>query len=152
MDEGEKNAREAGRRLIICEMLAWRALLAQLRDDPIEASRYYSLALHNRDRIGTTPTFTYHDIVCDYLELIDKSDDALKLREEQLETLKPSGLVHVLCDCHLMRCRLLGRMGTLTDDHIAEAMEASQLLLKPESYHLKVEQIKAGNYDNWWGL
>ncbi len=150
--EGEQNAREAGRRLIICEMLAWRALLAQIRGDTIEAVRYYAHALHNRERIGTTPTFTYHDIVCDYLELIGKSEEALELRSEQLDTLKPSGLVHELCECYLMRCRLLGRMGKLTDVDITDAINAGNQLLHPTSYHHKIAQIKAGNYDNWWGL
>jgi len=152
VEEGENSAREARRRLIICEMLAWRTLLAQLRGDTPEAERYYALALHNRDRIGTTPTFTYHDIMCDYLENIGKAEQALELRESQLKTLEPSGLIHEYCECHLMRCRLLGRMGKLTDEHISEAIHASEKLLKPATYHNKVAQIKAGNYDNWWGL
>lgn len=152
VEEGEYNAREAGRRLIICEMLAWRALLAEIRGDTLEAVRYYTQAIFNRERIGTTPTFTYHDIVCDYLERIGKSDEALQLRKVQLETLEPSGLVHELCECHLMLCRLLGRMGQLTDADIASALDTSKQLLKPETYRQKIEVIKSGNYDNWWGL
>jgi tetratricopeptide (TPR) repeat protein len=152
VEEGEQAARDADRKLIVCEMLAWRALLAQIRGDHLEAGRYYELALHNRSRIGTTPTFSYHDVMCDYLELVGRDGDAIALREDQLEALKPSGLVHELCTCYLMWCRQLGRMGRLTDDHITQAMEAGNLLLKPQSYYDKMEQIKMGNYDNWWGL
>lgn len=152
IEEGQSAAQEAGRRLIICEMLAWRALLSHIDGDFDEAERLYHHALHNRERIGTTPTFTYHDVICDYLERIDKSDQALKLRDEQLENLKPSGLIHELCECYLMRCRLLGRMGKLTDADIDEAVKASEDLLKPQTYHDKIEQIKSGNYDNWYGL
>ncbi len=152
VEEGEKSAREAGRRLIICEMLAWRALLAHINGDIESAERYFSQAVYNRERIGTTPTFTYHDIICDYFERTGKSEEALQLRDEQLVTLEPSGLIHEICECHLMRCRLLGRMGVLTDADIEKAKTASSSLLKPQSYRAKLAQISAGNYENWWGL
>ena len=152
IDEGEESAREVGRKLIICEMLAWRALLAHMENDMPAAQRYYALAISNRQRIGTTPTFTYHDIMCDYLEREGMSDKARELRNQQLETLKPSGLVHELCDCHLMRCRLLGRMGILEEKDIADAKLVASELLKPERYLEKISQIEAQNYDNWWGL
>lgn len=152
IEEGESHARSAERKLIICEMLAWHALVAQIHDDEIEAQRYYNLALKNRERIGTTPTFTYHDIMCDYLERDGKPEEALALRDQQLETLTPSGLIHELCDCHLMRCRLLGRMGKLTDKDIDEAKACANNLLKPDYYLEKIKQIEAQNYANWWGL
>lgn len=152
VEEGENHAREAGRKLIICEMVAWRALLALIEDDDSQADRYYHLALSNRDRIGTTPTFTYHDIMCEYLERKQKLDEALILRDQQLETLTPSGLIHELCDCHLMRCRLLGRMNQLTAEDIDDAKQCATQLLKPQRYLEKVAQIESQNYDNWWGI
>jgi tetratricopeptide (TPR) repeat protein len=150
--EGEDRAREVGRKLIICEMLAWRALLAHINNDKFDANRFYTLAVSSRERVGTTPTFTYHDIMCDYLERDGRSHAALELRTQQLETLVPSGLVHELCDCHLMRCRLLGRMGDLTEKNITDAKSIASQLLKPERYLEKIAQIEANNYDNWWGL
>ncbi len=116
------------------------------------AQRYYALAVHTRDGVGTTPTFTYHDIMCEYLERDGRSDEALELRSQQLATLAPSGLVHELCDCHLMRCRLMGRMGQLMENDIEEAKLVACELLKPEQYLEKVAQIQANNFDNWWGL
>jgi tetratricopeptide (TPR) repeat protein len=152
VEEGEDRARDVGRKLIICEMLAWRALLAQINNDMSVAHRYYALAMSNRERIGTTPTFTYHDIMCDFLERDGKSDEALELRTQQMATLTPSGLVHELCDCHLMRCRLLGRMGKLTEEHLTKARFIASDLLKPDRYLEKISQIESKNYDNWWGL
>lgn len=149
---GEDEARKAGRKLIICEMLAWRALLAQKNDDFVTAQRYYFQAVTQREKIGTTPTFTYHDIICDYLEREGKSEQALKLRDEQLETLAKSGLIHEYCECHLVRCRLLGRMGELTDEHLNEAKTSAKKLLKPERFLEKVAQVVSGNYENWWGF
>lgn len=152
IEEGEKHARAAERKLIICEMLAWHALLGQLNGDPLQAHRYYVLALKNRERIGTTPTFTYHDIMCDYLEREGNTEQALELRTQQLATLIPSGLIHELCDCHLMLCRLLGRMGKLTAGDLDAARACANDLLKPARYLEKIAQIEAKNYDNWWGL
>lgn len=152
VDEGEDRAREVGRKLIICEMLAWRALLAHIEDDIPSARRFYGLAVTNCDRIGTTPTFTYHDIMCEYLERDGRSDEALELRSRQLATLAPSGLVHELCDCHLMRCRLMGRMGRLTEKDLEEAKLVASELLKPDRYLEKLAQIENNNFDNWWGL
>ena len=152
VEEGEDRARTAGRKLIICEMLAWRALLALIDKDMQVAQSYYDLAISNRERIGTTPTFTYHDVMCDYLEKIGKINEALKLRDQQLATLTPSGLIHELCDCHLMRCRLLGRMGKLTENDLDNARNVADELLKPDRYLEKLAQIEVKNYDNWWGI
>lgn len=152
VEEGENRARQAGRKLIICEMLAWRALLAHIKDDRLSAARYYFLAINHREKIGTSPTFTYHDIMCDFLERDGRSEDALTLRDEQLNSLKPSGLVHEICECYLMRTRLLGRMGQLTEEALDEARAVSNALLKPERYHDKLAQIESGNYENWWGF
>ena len=152
IEEGENCAREVGRKLIICEMLAWRALLAQMDHDIPTAERFYALAVSNRERIGTTPTFNYYDVICDYLERDGRSHEALELRTQQLVNLAPSGLIHEYCDCHLMRCRLLGRMEQLSEKELSDARSAASDLLKPNRYLEKIAQIESKNYDNWWGL
>jgi hypothetical protein len=89
---------------------------------------------------------SYYDAVCEYLELCDNPEAALKMREQQVENVKLSDGRLYECNVHLQYCRLLGRMGKPLDEALQAAEAVCERLRKPEYYRQRLTQIRNGEY------
>jgi len=119
----------------------WHAMLLRLQGDPKSAVRAYQRGLtalgpvERRDSICADPMAAYH-------EACENWQGALEIRDHELADVSPKGMYHRACEIHLDRCRILQRIGTLTDQDLTLAREAANLLRKPKWYLKKLEKFQ----------
>lgn len=142
--EAETWARRFNRKRRISSALSWQALVARKRGDEETAERLFRQALAQAEELGVPPS--YYEPLCEFHEAGGQADNALKLRDRQINELAGKGYNHDECELRLKRCRLLGRMGLPLDDEIAEARKAGDRLLKPARFLAKLNRVLQGNF------
>lgn len=147
--DGEITARRCDRRASVAALLAWQALLRHKLGEPELAAALYRQAVARTAALGIVPYEGYYEAACEYLELIDKPEEAFRLREQQLAEALTSSSPYSICECRLKRCQLLKRMGeragknglpTLAEE-LAAAREAAKLLIAPAYLLEKLEKL-----------
>lgn len=147
--DGETAARRCDRRASIAALLAWQALLRHKLGEPAVAEMIYRQATARMANLGIVPYETYYDAVCEYLELTDRIEEALRLRGNQLREALASKSPYSICESHLKRCELLMRMGDRAGkgdipslaQELADAREAAKALLAPAYYLAKLDKV-----------
>ncbi|MCL4396210.1 MAG: hypothetical protein M1482_15645 [Chloroflexi bacterium] len=138
------SARKSKQQRVLIESLCWQALFARKMGDEDKAKRLYRVATASAARLGRKFSYAYYDSLCEYHELGEEPEHALRLRDQQLEQNVRGGSAHWECECRLKRCQLLARMGRPLDDELAQAREAARKLLDPAQFLAKLERIEKG--------
>ena len=150
--ESERYARRTEQgKATIAQALAWQALLASKLSHPhLEPDSLFQRALSQDKQTHRKSFDMFIEAVCQYLELKDKPEQALNYRQEQLSWLVGKSQFYSECECRLKLCRLLGRMGTLTEQEIEAAKEVATNLIKPTLYLSKLASVEQGDYSEEW--
>jgi|GEM_PF-1774210 len=144
--QAEQYARNIQSHVDIAVGMLWQATLSKYRgNDALANNRFLQGNLlfmtHN---LPHWPD--YYNAVCTYLELSDKSTDAIKQRERQITEYKEYGSLFYLGWGYVQFCRLLGRTGQDMSDLLDTAQELSTHMLKPQKYLNELRKIKTGTY------
>ncbi len=110
---------------------AWQALAARQGGEAETANALYRQALHRVNFSSVTPDLHFYTALCAYHELDDEWEEALHLRDQQLDETSTSGSPYAECICRLERCRLLKQMGKPLEDELKAARQAAEGLNDP---------------------
>ena len=139
----EEMSRRSGNKCELAEALAWRALAARQSGDEDQARRFSRSATTPMARLRMPPTRGYFDALRAFHELGGAPARALRLREDQLETVRGKGRLADECRTQFERCRLLALLGRLTDADLAVARAAADKLRDPAIYREKLDRLVA---------
>ena len=142
----EKNARIAKLERSVINAMLRQATLHHRMGNIDEADELYYRGLAYQKQFGVNSMPYHYNAVCEYLEIAVDAEQALKLREESLETIPKFGSPDYTTSAHLSYCQLLGRMGRDTTHALKQAREAAKLLIKPARYLSKLQDVENGNY------
>jgi tetratricopeptide (TPR) repeat protein len=102
------------------------------------------LDLYHRYQLPRRETF--YQALAEYHELCGDTEQALKLRETQLNTMASYRTIRTESDVRLQTCRLLGRMAKPLDKALPEARHLADEMQKPALYLQRLQAIEDGNY------
>jgi hypothetical protein len=128
----------------LAEALLWQAVLARRGGDEETAKRRHRAATARMGRLRRPASDEYFDALVLYHELGENLGLALKVRDRELQTVAGTGQLAYECQAHLKRCRLLARMGRLTDADLQAARAAARTLRKPGKPLAQIERIASG--------
>ncbi len=140
----EEIARRLDRKAALAEALLWQAVAARKAGDEPAACRLGGNAVARMARLSAPPAGAYFDALAAFYELGDSLDLALRTRDRELETLAGRGRLADECAAHVERCRLLARLGKLTEADLAAARESAGKLRKRQKYLEEIARIAAG--------
>lgn len=139
---GEELSRQEDDQIGIATHLLWQALLARQDGDERTARRKRHRAVTRAKRVRSVPGAYFYNALCAYHEAGGDLEKSLRAREHELARCKGRGRFFDESQLQLKRCRLLARMGQLTEGHLAEAREAIQKLRQPEPLLIELEQLR----------
>ena len=122
----------------------WQAVFLQHQGMETQARLKHTQGAWDFARMQYVKRAAYYDAVCAYLELTDRAEEALELRQMQLAE-KQYSIVHI-AKAHLQTCRLLGRMGKPLDHALADARKIIPDMRKPVWYETALKAIAANEY------
>ena len=144
----ESYAHREGLKSSVALAQAWQALFARKQGDEEMARRLYRLTTSTMAGLGVKPGNSYYDALCEYHEINSDSDEALRLREQQLiETIGGSGF-YSETEVYLKMLRLLGRMGKPLEETLAAARKSGAQLINPTLFLAKLDKILQGDYSD----
>lgn len=129
--------------------LLWQATCAIRADASDLAEQHYQQALYLFETYELSRWLDYYNARCEYLELTGRPDEALTLRNTQIDEYADYGSIWYLGRAHLQRCRLLGRMGQDCETALHEATALIDHMRKPHKYITAIESIRAGDYHQY---
>ena len=138
---GEGLARRVGHTLELGEFLLWQSLLARRAGDEARGRRLCRRATGRISRMRMPPDVFYHDALCAYHEAHGDLDQALQAREEELALLRHKGRFAYEARVHVHRCRLLARLGRLSNADVSAARAAARRLRDPAPLRTELDQI-----------
>jgi hypothetical protein len=142
-DAEELNAR-CDRPRLLAELLLWQALLARLCADEERGRRLVRRANALVGRQTALAGAAYFDALCAYHAQGEELETALKVRDAELGVVSGRGLLERECRVRVQRCRLLARLGRLSDADLAAAREAAGKLGDPTPHLTELGRIAAG--------
>lgn len=144
--QAEQKARWSRLQSSVASALLWQAVCAQRLGQVERAALLYQSgnAHHERYQLKRLPS--YYNAVCEYLELAGHKEEALALREEEIQNIPQVGSIDYIADAQLQLARLLGRMGRNYQAILTKAYEISHSLLRPERYLDKLKSVEAGDF------
>lgn len=145
---GEVCAQRSNRQQEIATMLAWQAVFARRDRDEEKACNLYRQAVSLMSSLGSQPIIDYPAARANFHEVGGEFDEALKVRQEELEQMLIFGSPHYEVETRLKICRLLGRMGRPFDEELAASRKSAEKLLNPVRFNQKVERILNGDYSD----
>jgi hypothetical protein len=128
---------------LLAEFLLWQAFAARLLGEEERARRLYHRAVALVGRGGALPEATYFDALCAYHERGADLATALKTRERELTALAGKGMTNREARAQVERCRLLARLGRLTDADLAAARAVASRLGPPAPYLSELDGLAA---------
>ncbi|MGB1286891.1 MAG: hypothetical protein ACPG7F_10190 [Aggregatilineales bacterium] len=147
-NEMERLAHEIQRKGTLAMSTAWKCLIYKRRGDNDKAGEMYRQATSQMEKLGTTPSNYYYDILAEYHERDNDIATAIMIRDKQYEELIGRGAYHDVCEYWLKRARLEGRNGHAVDTSIKQAQIAAQDLRKPQHYLSRLQQVIDGDYQD----
>jgi hypothetical protein len=126
-----------------CEAELWQAVLARRAGDEAAARRRQRSAVARMGRLGIPCDVFYLDALALYHELGGNLGHALRVRDRELAQFRGKGTYWRECEAHLKRCRLLARMGRLTDADLDAAQAAVGQLRRPQKYRDALKQLRS---------
>jgi hypothetical protein len=142
----EAMARENQRRSLVAIAQAWRALFSLMDAESEEADSLYQQATSNMSQLGMSVSLSYYEAVSSYNEKKGDVQQALVIREQQLEAVSGRGGYYLETEILLKKARLLGRMGQDTTGAIMQARQISENLVQPQHFLDKLEIVEQGDY------
>ena len=124
--------------------LMWRAVAARQAGERSEAARLCRSARTRMERLGTPPDSDYFDAWAGYHELAGNSPQTLRVREQEIETLRDKGRLAQECAVLIECCRLRALMGELRPENVHAADTAAQKLRKPDRYLADLDKALSG--------
>jgi hypothetical protein len=122
----------------------WQAVFLQHQGKETLAKQKHVQGEWDFARMAYVKRASYYDAMCTYLELTNRCDEALRLREEQVQA-EHHSIAHT-AKAHLQYCRLLGRMGNNLDTALSAARELIPAMRKPQWFERALLQIEGGDY------
>ncbi len=140
-DMGEELNRKRDEDLGLATQLIWKAILTRIHGDEDQAKRIRHRAISRVKRARSTPGADYYDALCAFHEQGDELDKALLVRERELARISGKGRLHDECQIHLKRCRILAKLGELSEEALQEAREAANRLRDPKPILAELDQL-----------
>jgi hypothetical protein len=141
----EEAARQMGYQYPLARALMWQALAARKEGDRARSRRLHRTATSRKGRLRWPTCGGFYDALCAYHELEGHSDEALNVRDQQLQAVLNTGQIGYECEIRVKRCRLLAQMGRLSDSDLADAQASAQKLRRPQRYVSELERIASGD-------
>jgi hypothetical protein len=120
--------------------LVWSAVAHRIRGDEDSAARSFDRGTYFLEDLSSE-----HEICADalaaYHELKGDWNAVLGVHERELNAISGKGRLHRECIIHMERCRLLSRLGNLTEQDLAVTRESISRMLKPEWYLEKLKDL-----------
>jgi len=145
----EHRSRRARLQNSVSHALICQGTYAQFLGQTERAAKLIEQGKAHHARYGLKRMSTYFDHLCQYHELLEEPEEALRLREEQLAEMREIDSVDYITYVHLQHCRLRGRMGLDLTDALQAAYEAAGKLLKPQQYLDKLKRVESGDYTQY---
>jgi hypothetical protein len=141
--EGEFAAQRSSRDERLSEMQMWQAYGTRKRGDTKEANRLYGIVQRRVGEMQRRLEYFYYDALCAFHEVGGEFDQAVGVRERELQNCLEAGNTFEQVRCHLERCRLLKMMGLLSPDStaIALARDAMGKLKTPDFFLAKLDRV-----------
>lgn len=147
--ETERAAHRANRISAEGIALLRQARYQQMRGFPDEARALYERGEALMTELPHFYYSDYYDAVCGYLELVGEIEEAISLRDRQLEELIQDGVLALEIDCRIERCRLFGRLKLPPlEEELNIAYEQARKLPRPDRTLQKLDRIKNGDYSD----
>lgn len=126
----------------------WLAMLEQRLGQTEAAAQHYRMGMAKMKALSVQPSGIFYEAACVYQELVEQHENALALRDRQLEEVLATKGSHGITTTRLKRARLLGRMGMMEklQEEVAEAKEAAKGLRKPQYFLEKLAKVENGDY------
>jgi hypothetical protein len=141
---GEEVARVVGHQVELAGFFMWQALIEQRAGRHEQAGSLYRRASQRISRLRMPPDAAYRDAECAFHEQAGQLDLALAVRDLELEHLRDRGRLFLESVVHLERCRLLARLGKLTDADLLRARMAAEQLRFPQSILEQLSRLENG--------
>jgi len=142
----EAMARENQRRSLVAIAQAWRALFSLMQDQKDDAQALYQMATSNMSQLGMAVSLSYYEAVSSYNEKLGDPEQALAIRNQQLEAVSGRGGYYLETEVLLKKARLLGRMEQDTASTIAQAKQIAEQLVVPQHLLDKLKIVEEGDY------
>lgn len=126
--------------------LLWQAACEQRLGNPQQALYLHDRALYLFEAYDLSHWLDYYNARCDYLEMAGATEQAIQLRQAQIDEYTSYGSIWYLGRAYLQLARLLGRTGGDCREALAQAEYLANKMLKPTSYLSKVVRIRKGDY------
>jgi len=142
----EAMARENKRRSLVAIAQAWRALFSLMEGQNEDAQSLYRLATSNMSQLGMAVSLSYYEAVSSYNEKIGDVDQALAIREQQLDAVSGRGGYYLESEVLLKKARLLGRMGHDITSIVMETMQIAKHLVEPTLLMNRLQRVEEGDF------
>lgn len=142
----EENARVGNGENVLLEALAWQAYCQHQLGEISKARHLYRQSSAKLADLEAPLSLNNCLPLALYLEHSGEPQKALDLLARAIIEIEAAGRWAELCECHLVRCRILGRMGETMEDAIIVANTAAEHLLDPSLFHAKLKRIEKGDY------
>jgi tetratricopeptide (TPR) repeat protein len=147
--QAENHGGQMGFPNAVAEERLWQGIFMLLMGNPQEAQNLYQSGINHFEQHKLDPWFSWYDAMCTYLECKGESEQALKLRYQQLEQVHIRTSIFNEGQTYLQLCRLLGRMGKPLDEALQNARAVAARMRKPEFYLQKLQAIETGMVDEY---
>lgn len=123
------------------ELIAWQAYIYRLKGDQQTAGRYHRQATQLFTHLRSRPYFAFYDAWAGYHVCGGEVEIALKVRQDQLAWVIPSGSPFWITKCYYEICCLLKRLDRPFASEIEAAKQAAQALLQPDYLLTQLAQL-----------
>jgi hypothetical protein len=138
----EEASRKVGNQVELAESFLWQALAA-LQGGQAGGHRLRKRGIQVMEGLGVPPPDGYFTALGFCHEQAGRLDEALALRERERALLQSQGRTISEVYCHRHRCRLLARLGRLTDDDVEAGRAAARRLRFPDSHLAELDRLAA---------
>jgi hypothetical protein len=138
---GLEETTAASRRDLVAELYAWRAVALRWSDSPDAPSLFVQAISEERKTAGNVKA-AYFDALSTYHELSGALDQALRVRQREVELMGQRKLVYDECQAHLALCKIRVRMEQPYDNELRAAREAATRLRHPEAFLQALDSLK----------
>jgi hypothetical protein len=140
----EEAARRAELDYLIPTAYAWQAVVAQQKGDVKQAQTFAMNATALTQQNLTSQRNEYFEAMCIYHEQGKRLDEALKVRERQLQRLAGKAQHHAECHSRVEIFRLRKALALPTETALKDARAAAEKLKNPTPMLERITAIEAG--------
>jgi hypothetical protein len=124
------------------EFQVCRALATFKLGDEKASEQIYLLAAAGSRRNKDNPSTFFYNVLSSYLEAVGKAEEALRLRQQQLQELQGSGQLTEEVRCRVEICRQLAGKSRLERYDLEAARERACMLANPTPYLAKLDELQ----------